>query len=130
MSPRASRCGELSRRTGSVMRSATAGAESRQRAPARAAEVGLDGLIRRLEELASRHDEHVDRPARSRRVMSKDLSNQTFGSVSGDGNAELFGSDDPETRKRAGCGSHHHGQIAAVDADALVEHSLELTPAP
>jgi hypothetical protein len=86
--------------------------------------IGFKGVQAGIDEIAFRHDDDVE--AWRDFVTTKNLSNQSLGSVSPDGAAEFARGGDSKTPNPALVGQQEHRRVAAVDLDAAVVDLLKL----
>jgi len=73
--------------------------------------------------------DHDDVESRRNLVSTKNLSNQSFSSVSLNRAANLLGRRDPEASHAPVVGEQEDRAVAAVDANTALVHPLELRPA-
>jgi len=109
------------------MRTAPPGSTARQAAGDKVSVIGFKGVQAGIEQIALRHDDHVE--AGRDFVTTKNLSNQSFSSVSPDGATELAGGRDAEPAHAELVREQKHRCVAAVDFDTAVVHLLELCAA-
>ena len=86
--------------------------------------IGFKGGQAGLEELPLRNDDHVE--AWSYFISTKNLSNQTFSSISLDGTAQFFRRGDPQPTNRPSIGENEDRAVPAVHTRALLVNLLEL----
>jgi hypothetical protein len=89
--------------------------------------IGFKGVQAGIEQVAFRHDYHVE--AGRDFITTKNLSNQSFSSISPDGAPELPGGRDPEPANAELVREHEHRGVSAVNFDTAVVHLLELCAA-
>jgi hypothetical protein len=93
-------------------------------------EVGLEVGKRRVEQLAAGNDHNVH-PSTSRKVRTpKNLSYQSFSSITSDRVPEFPGSDDAESRGAGIVWGDQDGEITPFRPQRQVENALEFTAAP
>jgi hypothetical protein len=80
-----------------------------------------------LEELAARHDDHVE-PCRDL-VASENLSYQPLSAISLNGAAKFFRGRNPQTTRVLTFGQDKHGAEAAMEPGTVLVHLLKLGPA-
>jgi hypothetical protein len=73
--------------------------------------------------------DHDDVESRRDLVSTKNLSNQSFSSISLNCAADFFGRRDPESSHAPLVGEQKDRAVAAVDANTALVHPLELRPA-
>src|SRR5436190_5603939 len=109
-----------------IGRGGQAGRATVQRGP----EIGLEVGKGRFEKLPAGDDDHVH-PATSREVRTqKNLSYQSFSSISSDRVPELSGGDDAESCGAGIVWRHENREKPPFGPERQVEHALEFTPAP
>jgi hypothetical protein len=86
--------------------------------------IGFKGVQAGIEEIAFRYDDDVE--ARRDFVTTKNLSNQSLGSVSPDRAAEFSRSGDAQTANPGLVRQQEHGRVTAVDLGAAVVDLLKL----
>ena len=89
--------------------------------------IGFKGAQAGVEKLALGYYDDV-KPLRDF-IATKDLSNQSFSSISLDRSADLPGGRDAKPSHSTLVGEQKHRAVAAVDANAALVHLLELGPA-
>jgi hypothetical protein len=85
--------------------------------------IGFKGAQAGVEELAFGNDDDVE--PLGDLVSTKDLSNQSFGSISLNRSADLPGCGDPEPSHPVFVGQDKDRAVAAVDANTPLVHLLE-----
>ena len=90
--------------------------------------IGFKGAQAGVEQIAFGDDDDVE-PARDL-VTTKNLSNQSFSSISLDRTTQLPGSRDPQTPDPALVRQDEDRAVAAVEPDAALVHILEFGSAP
>jgi hypothetical protein len=90
--------------------------------------IGFKGAQAGVEQIALGDDDNVE-PARDL-VATKNLSNQSFSSISLDRPTQFPGSRDPQTPGPELVRQDEDRAVAAVEPDAALVHILELGPAP
>jgi hypothetical protein len=100
---------------------------SRQSTGDEASVIGFNGVQTGLDEIALRHDDNVE--AWGDFITTKNLSNQSFSSVSPNGAPELARGGDSETAHTERVGQQEHGRVAAMNFDATVVDLLEFCAA-
>jgi hypothetical protein len=111
----------------SATRTANGGSTARQAAGDKVSVIGFKRVQAGVEQIALRDDDHVE-PWRDF-VTTKNLSNQSFSSISPDGVAKLAGRGDAEPADAELVGEQKHRGVAAMDLDAAAVHLLKLCTA-
>ena len=111
----------------SAARTANVGSAARQAAGDKVSVIGFKRVQAGVEQIALRDDHNVE-PWRDF-VTTKNLSNQSFSSISPDRATKLAGRRDAEPADAELVGEQENRGVAAMDLDAAVVHLLELCTA-
>src|SRR5262249_33130663 len=112
----------------SAIRTPTVGSTGpRKSAGDEVAVVGFKDVQAGIEEIAFRHDDHVE--AGGDFVTTKNLSNQSFSSISLDGAAKLARGGNAQSANAELIGQQEDRCVAAMDFDAAIVHPLKFRAA-